>query len=85
MISNERLIGVAEVLNKKEGRVFDLEDEALLEALSAHAAIALERAQLTEAYIEKQRMEEALRLAKKFGYPVMCKGQAVLPGAKGCA
>ena len=63
MMSNERLIGVAEVLNKREGKVFDLEDEALLEALSAHAAIALERAQLTEAYIEKQRMEETLRLA----------------------
>jgi sigma-B regulation protein RsbU (phosphoserine phosphatase) len=34
-----------------------------LAALGAHAAVALERAQLTEAYVEKQRMEEALKLA----------------------
>lgn len=64
MLSNEgRLIGVIQVLNKKGGGAFDEQDESLLEALAAHAGVALERARLTEAYVEKQRMEEALKLA----------------------
>jgi len=61
--SKGKLVGVIQVLNKKGGGVFDERDESLLAALAAHAAVALERAQLTEAYVEKQRMEEALQLA----------------------
>jgi phosphoserine phosphatase RsbU/P len=65
MISiNGNLVGVIQVLNKKGGVVFDKRDESLLEALGAHAAVALERAKLTEAYVEKQRIEEALKLAR---------------------
>ncbi|TMA58201.1 MAG: GAF domain-containing protein [Deltaproteobacteria bacterium] len=61
--SKGKLVGVIQVLNKKSGGVFDERDESLLAALAAHAAVALERAQLTEAYVEKQRMEETLKLA----------------------
>jgi sigma-B regulation protein RsbU (phosphoserine phosphatase) len=61
--SNGRLIGVIEVLNKQGGGHFDHEDEALLGALGTHAAIALERAQLIEAYVAKQRTDAALKLA----------------------
>jgi serine phosphatase RsbU (regulator of sigma subunit) len=63
MNSNGKLVGVIQVLNKKNRGVFDERDESLLAALGAHAIVALERAQLTEAYVEKQRMEEALKLA----------------------
>jgi len=58
-----KLVGVIQVLNKKGGGVFGQRDESLLEALGSHAAVALERARLTEAYVEKQRIEESLRLA----------------------
>jgi sigma-B regulation protein RsbU (phosphoserine phosphatase) len=58
------LVGVIQVLNKKGGGEFEKRDESLLEALAAHAAVALERAKLTEAYVEKQRIEEALKLAR---------------------
>ncbi len=61
--TEDKLVGVIQTLNKKNGEVFDEEDESLLEALAAHAVVALERARLTEAYVEKQRMEEALKLA----------------------
>lgn len=65
MISlNGDLVGVIQVLNKKGGGAFDKRDESLLEALGAHASVALERARLTEAYVEKQRIEEALKLAR---------------------
>jgi sigma-B regulation protein RsbU (phosphoserine phosphatase) len=58
-----KLIGVIQTLNKKNGEAFNKEDESLLEALAAHIVVALERARLIEAYVEKQRMEETLKLA----------------------
>jgi sigma-B regulation protein RsbU (phosphoserine phosphatase) len=61
--SKGRLIGVIEVLNKRGGVPFMQEDEALLAALGTHAAIALERSQLIEAYVEKQRTDATLKLA----------------------
>ena len=61
--SDGRLIGVIEVLNKVGGGHFDEEDEILLAALGTHAAIALERSQLIEAYVEKQRTDATLKLA----------------------
>jgi sigma-B regulation protein RsbU (phosphoserine phosphatase) len=59
----DRLIGVIQVLNKKDQEAFNEADESLLGGLSAHITVALERARLIEAYVEKERMEEALKLA----------------------
>src|SRR5689334_4096110 len=62
--SHQEFIGVIQVLNKK-GRVgFDQEDESLLEGLNAHISVALERAQLIEAYIEKDQILESQNNAK---------------------
>jgi phosphoserine phosphatase RsbU/P len=61
--NGDRLIGVIQVLNKKDQEVFNDADESLLGGLSAHITVALERARLIEAYVEKERMEEALKLA----------------------
>ncbi len=61
--NGNRLIGVIQVLNKKDQEVFNESDESLLGGLSAHITVALERARLIEAYVEKERMEEALKLA----------------------
>jgi serine phosphatase RsbU (regulator of sigma subunit) len=61
--NGDRLIGVIQVLNKKDQEVFNGADESLLGGLSAHITVALERARLIEAYVEKERMEEALKLA----------------------
>ena len=61
--NGNRLIGVIQVLNKKAQEVFNEADESLLGGLSAHITVALERARLIEAYVEKERMEEALKLA----------------------
>jgi serine phosphatase RsbU (regulator of sigma subunit) len=58
-----KLIGVVQVLNKRGRRAFDGDDEELLLAFASHAALALDRARLIEAFVEKQRIEEGLRLA----------------------
>src|SRR5262245_20779376 len=61
--SGDSLIGVIQVLNKKNRLTFDEIDESLLAGLSDHITVALERGRLIEAYIEKERLEEGLRLA----------------------
>jgi signal transduction histidine kinase len=60
----QELIGVIQVLNKKSRAGFDQEDESLLAGLNAHISVALERAQLIEAYIEKDRVLESQNNAK---------------------
>jgi signal transduction histidine kinase len=62
--SHQELIGVIQVLNKKNDSRFDHEDESLLAGLNAHISVALERAQLIEAYIEKDRVLESQNNAK---------------------
>jgi response regulator RpfG family c-di-GMP phosphodiesterase len=57
----KELVGVFEVLNKKEG-VFDQNDEGILAMLCSIAASAIENAQLTES-IRKSHLETILRLA----------------------
>jgi sigma-B regulation protein RsbU (phosphoserine phosphatase) len=57
------IIGVLELLNKAES--FTGEDEAFLDALSTHVALALEKAQLHRARVEKEKMECDLALARE--------------------
>ena len=46
MSARGRVIGVIELLNRRDGGLFDTNDERLLSAFAAHAAIAIENAQL---------------------------------------
>ena len=57
------IVGVLHLLNKPEG--FTPEDQAFLDALSAHVALALEKAQLHRERIEKEKMERDLALARE--------------------
>jgi len=64
-IQNEAgaIVGVLQLLNKEEP--FTTEDEAFLDALSAHVAIALEKAQLHRERLEKEKLERDLALARE--------------------
>jgi len=62
---NGNLLGVIQVLNKGGGMHFGRRDESLLEAFASHAAVALERARLTEIAIQKERLDEALKMARE--------------------
>lgn len=77
--SNGTLIGVIQVLNKKDGGIFDERDESLLAAFGAHAAVALERAQLIAAYVEQQRMAETLKLAHEIQMSMLPKRFPAFP------
>jgi len=62
--SDDELVGVIQVLNKRGQARFDREDESLLQGLTAHISVAIERAHLIEAYIEKDRILEMQNSAK---------------------
>jgi phosphoserine phosphatase RsbU/P len=57
------IIGVLQLLNKPEG--FSDADEAFIDALSLHVALALEKAQFHRERVEKEKMERDLALARE--------------------
>jgi serine phosphatase RsbU (regulator of sigma subunit) len=59
----KKIIGVFQLLNKADG-LFTQEDVAFLDALSAHAAIALENAFLLQESLEKKELEKELEVAE---------------------
>ena len=80
MMNNDgSLVGVVQVLNKKDGAAFDDQDENLLEALAVQAGVAIQRAQLLEAFVEKQRIQESLKLAADIQMGMLPKNFPAFP------
>lgn len=59
-----KLVGVLQLLNKDHG-VFTAYDERLAEALGAQIAVAMQRAQLMEHYVQKKQWEHGMELARE--------------------
>jgi serine phosphatase RsbU (regulator of sigma subunit)/anti-sigma regulatory factor (Ser/Thr protein kinase) len=59
------LVGVVQVLNKKDGGCFTKEDEDFLHAICVHLGIALQRAEMVEAYLQAQIVTKSLDLARE--------------------
>ena len=57
-------VGVLQLLNKISG-VFDESDELLASTLAAQCAVAVQRMQLTEALLLKERLDEEVALARE--------------------
>ncbi len=74
-----RLVGVLQVLNKRQG-VFGDEDVALAEGFSAQAGVAIQRANLLEEQLEKQRMKDALKMASEIQQELFPKKSPQLTG-----
>ncbi|MCD4699424.1 MAG: SpoIIE family protein phosphatase [Phycisphaerae bacterium] len=64
------LVGVLEVLNKRRS-AFDNNDIMLAETLGAQAGVVIQRARLLEHYLEKQRMEQAMRIARQIQQDIL--------------
>jgi sigma-B regulation protein RsbU (phosphoserine phosphatase) len=73
------LVGVMQVLNKREG-VFDEFDERLAAALAAQCAVALQRARMTEAMIETEKMRQQLELARVVQMSSLPASMPAVPG-----
>lgn len=57
------LVGVLQVLNKREGD-FGSYNVELAETLGAQAGVVIQRARLIEHFLEKQKMERAMQIAR---------------------
>ena len=74
----DKLIGVIEVLNKIGGP-FTQSDQAVLEAFSTNAAIALDSAFLVQQFLAKKHMEQQLEIARSIQMGLLPK-QLPSPG-----
>jgi sigma-B regulation protein RsbU (phosphoserine phosphatase) len=73
------LVGVLEVMNKKSGSFRDY-DIDLAETLAAQAGVAIQRANLIRHYVEKQKMQRALEIARDIQRGLLPKAMPVIPG-----
>ena len=76
---DDELVGVLEVLNKPGGP-FTPEDVTLAETLGAQAGVVLQRARLMAHYVEKQRMAQALSIARTIQRDQLPKGEPCIAG-----
>src|SRR5512143_572847 len=60
----DRVTGVAQVINRLDGKPFDQDDLELFMALSGMAAIALENAKMHQTLMEKQRLVKDMEFAR---------------------
>ncbi|HEY0593942.1 MAG TPA: GAF domain-containing SpoIIE family protein phosphatase, partial [Thermoanaerobaculia bacterium] len=74
-----RLLGVIQSVNKRNGGAFDAHDEKIMEALASQVAVAIERAQMTEVYVENERFEQALQVAQDIQMRMLPRGDAAAP------
>jgi len=63
LLSKDRLIGVAEVINPRFKPAFDQGDLELLETFCAQVAVALDNARFHQAFLTQQRLKEQLTAA----------------------
>ncbi len=59
----ESLVGVLQILNKKDG-VFDEQDEFVATALAAQAAVVLHRARIIESMIATEKLDREITVAR---------------------
>ncbi len=72
-------VGVLQLLNKNMG-VFDRKDELLAATLAAQCAVAVQRTQLTEALLLKERLDEEVALAREIQISTLPTVMPVVPG-----
>lgn len=75
----DALVGVMQVLNKAGG-TFDRDDEDLATTLAAQCAVALQRARLTDALIESERMQQELAMAREVQLGTLPSRMPAVPG-----
>lgn len=82
-----RLLGVVQVLNKRNPGAFTSEDETFLRAIATHLALALQRAELVNSFVQTQKMQQYLKLAHEIQMGLVPKDFTFpdMPGIDICA
>lgn len=77
--SKGKLLGIIESVNKTTASRFDAQDESLMRTLAAHVGVAIERARLTEMYLESERFGQSLSLASEIQMRMLPPGTVITP------
>ena len=80
MFLRGELVGVLEVVNKKDQASFSSEDELVLSAFANQAAVAIENAHLKDESLEMARLEQELAIAARMQADLLPKRMPELPG-----
>lgn len=64
MLKDEKLVGVIQVINKKNGMPFTERDQNLFQILASQCGISIENARLTEVQIRQKAIEKELEMAR---------------------
>lgn len=73
------MIGVLQLLNKQTGE-FDRSDELVARTLAAQCAVAIQRTQLTEALLIKERLDEEVSVAREIQMSTLPEEMPDVPG-----
>jgi sigma-B regulation protein RsbU (phosphoserine phosphatase) len=76
----DRTTGVAQVINRLDGGVFDQDDLELFLALCSMAAIAIENARMHRSLLEKQRLVKDMEFAKSVQESFLPQNLPAVPG-----
>jgi phosphoserine phosphatase RsbU/P len=74
------VVGVIQVLNKRDGRPFSAYDEQILSTLCSQAAVAIDTAQLILKDAERQRLARDMELAREIQLNLMPQRPPEIPG-----
>lgn len=74
LISKDDVLGVIQVINKKDGTAFSQDDINLLQSLSSGASVALQNARYAQRLVQEERIRSELLVAHQIQ-------QGILPGA----
>ncbi len=64
LLVKDKLIGVAEVINRQDGQAFDQDDLELFSTFCRQVAMAIENVRMYRVELEKQKLEQQLEAAK---------------------
>ncbi len=73
------LVGVLQALNKRTGG-FDADDVSIFETLAAQAGVIIQRARLLEHLVQKQRMQQAMEIARQVQHDLLPKSNPTAEG-----
>lgn len=77
--SEDNMVGVLQLLNKQSG-AFNDQDELVARTLAAQCTVAIQRTQLTEALLVKERLDEEVSLAREIQMSTLPTEMPKVPG-----
>lgn len=79
LLVESECLGALEIINKKDGGLFDEEDQHLLTALASSAALAIKNARIADKLVEQHRIKHELNLAREIQETLLPKTVQGLP------